>query len=257
MSVVNYEKKKDHLVVITLNRPNKLNAFDETMLTELREAWTRYRDDDDAWVAIFTGIGKAFSSGTDKSWFDKSLTGKSTPETFFKLVGQDPYWSGSLEKPVITAVNGFAVGAGLDLVLRSDIRIASERAWFHQPEVGLGTLVFFHDTLPYAVAAEMIAGFRIPAKRAYEVGLVNRLVPDETLMDTAMETADEMLSKSPLALCHALRILKDLKKTTASVPLSLVDHYAAILAKDLTNTEDFKEAAKALMNKTKPVFKKR
>ena len=256
MATVEYEKK-DHLAVITLNRPERLNAFDEDMLRALRDTWIRFRDDDDAWIAILTGTGRAFSSGADKSWFDKALSGSSSPETFFNRIAQDPYWSGQIDKPVIAAVNGFAVGAGLDLVLRSDFRVAAEGAWLQQPEAALGTLVLFHDSVPYAVAAEMVAGFRIHARRAYEVGLINRLAPDDKLMDVALEMAGELLTKAPLALCNALRILKELKKSAVSVPYRLVDHYAAVLSKNLMNTEDFKEAASALVNKTKPVFKRR
>ena len=253
---VNYEKK-DHLVILTMDRPDKLNAIDEDMLTSLRDSWKRYRDDDDAWIAILTGTGKAFCAGADKNWFDKALRGESSPEAFFKLTSKDPYWSGQLDKPVITAVNGLAVGAGLDLALRGDLRIAAESAYFQQPEVERGTFMLFHDNLPGAMAAEMTAGFRISAKRAYEVGMVNRLVPDKDVMDAAMQMAGEMLTKVPLALQHALRVLREMRKSGTTVPYKLIDHYAAILSKDLMNTDDFKEATTALLKKKKPVFKKR
>jgi enoyl-CoA hydratase/carnithine racemase len=257
MATVEYEKKSNHLVIITMNRPDRLNAIDEEMLTALRESWIRYYEDDDAWIAIFTGAGRAFTAGADKSWFQRSLKGQCSPETFLNLTAKDPYWSGQLGKPVITAINGLAVGAGLDLTLRSDLRVASESAWFQQPEVERGTFMLFFDNLPYALAAEMTSGFRIPAKRAYEVGMINRVVPDGTLMDAALEMADEMLSRVPLALYHALKTLRDMKNGAALVPRKLIDHYTTVLSKDLLMTDDFKEATASQLEKRKPVFKRR
>jgi enoyl-CoA hydratase/carnithine racemase len=257
MAIVEYEKKSSHVVVIVLNRPDRLNAIDEAMLASLREAWTRYGNDDDAWMAILTGAGKAFSAGADKSWFEKTLKGEASPEVFLDLIRKDLYWSGQLDKPVLTAVNGMAVGAGLDLVLRSDLRIAAKSSWFQQPEVEKGTLMIFNDNLPCAIAAEMVAGFRITAQRAYEVGMVNRVVPDKNLIDSALELAEELLTKTPLALYHALKILRDMKNVATIMPRHLIDHYTTLISKDLTRTEDFREATTALLEKRKPVFKKR
>lgn len=257
MALIEYEKKDNHLVVIRLNRPEKLNALDMDMTVALREAWIRFRDDDDAWIAILTGTGKAFTAGADKSWFDMTLKGQDSVGIFLDLTSKDPYWSGRLDKPVITAVTGFAIGAGLDLVLRSDLRIAGESAWFQQPEVERGNFMLLNDNLPYAIAAEMIAGFRISAKRAYDVGMINRVVPDEKVMDTALEVAGELLTRVPLALQHALKTLRDIKNAGAVVPWSMIDRYTTTLSKTLANTEDFKEATSALFEKRKPIFKKR
>ncbi len=257
MAIVEYEKKSNHLVVITLNRPDRLNAIDEAMIAALREAWNRYNDDDDAWIAILTGTGKAFSAGADKSWFEKALKGKASPRVFLDLIRKDPYWSGQLDKPVLTAVNGLAVGAGLDLVLRSDLRIAADSSWFQQPEVERGNIIIFNDNLPCAIAAEMIAGFRISACRAYDVGMINKVVPDEKLMEAAMETADALLTRVPLALFHSLKMLRDIKNNAVVVPRRMVDHYTTILSTDLMKTEDGEEAISAFVEQRKPVFKKR
>ncbi len=257
MAAVEYEKRDGHLVVITMNRPERLNAIDEAMLTGLRDSWLRFSDDDDAWVAVLRGSGRAFTAGADKSWFEKAQRGESTPEEFLNLTAQDLYWSGRLDKPVITAVNGLAVGAGVDLALRSDLRVAAESAWFQQAEVQRGNFMLFNDSLPHAIAAELAAGFRIPAQRAYEVGMVNRLAPDNKVMDAAMELAEGLLSRVPLAVLYALKTLRDMKNVPAMVPRRLVDHYTTVVSNSLMNTEDFKEATAAMIEKRKPVFKKR
>jgi enoyl-CoA hydratase/carnithine racemase len=257
MALVEYEKNDRHLATITLNRPDRLNAFDADMTVALGEAWAKFSNDEDAWVAILTGRGRAFTAGADKSWFDMAAKGGDAVGTFQSLIARDPYWSGRLDKPVIAAVNGFAIGTGLDLVLRSDLRVAGENTWFQQPEVSRGNVMVFFDGLPHAIAAEMIAGFRIPAKRAYDVGMINRVVADEKVMDAAIEVADELLTRVPLALYHALKILRDIKNAAAIIPRTMMDHYTTVLSKELMKTEDFKEATAALLNKKKPVFKKR
>lgn len=257
MAIVEYEIKNKHLVVITLNKPDRLNAIDDAMMLALREAWIRYDNDDDAWIAILTGRGRAFSAGADKSWFEKTVSGEASPEAFLNLIRKDPYWSGKLDKPVITAVNGFAVGAGLDLVLRSDLRIAAEAAWFQQPEVERGTIMLFNDNLPYAIAAEMIAGFRISSRRAYDVGMINRLVSDDDLLKATEEIADELLARVPLALFHALKLLRDIKNGGVVVPQRLIDNYTTVLSEKLVHTVDGQEAIQSMIDKRKPDFRKR
>jgi enoyl-CoA hydratase/carnithine racemase len=256
VSLVVYEKK-NRLVIVTMNRPDRLNAIDIEMMVGLREAWVRYRDDEDAWIAILTGAGRAFTAGADKSWFVKSLQGEDSLNIFQDAISKDPYWSGSLDKPVIVAVNGLAVGAGLDLTLRADLRLAAESATFQQLEVERGNVIIFYDNLPCAMAAEMMSGFRITAQRAYEVGMINRVVPNDKLMDAALEMGEELLTRTPLALYHALKILRDMKNSAAIVPRRLIDHYTTMLSKDLMKTEDFKSATSALLEKKKPIFKKR
>jgi E-phenylitaconyl-CoA hydratase len=257
MPLVEFEKKDNRLAIITLNRPEKLNAVSEDLLTDLREAWLRYRDDADAWLAILTGKGRAFTAGADKGWFEKSLQGQDSLGIFLEKISQDPYWSGTLDKPVIAAVNGFCVGFGLDLVLKADLRVAAESAWFQQPEVARGNIVLFFDHLPGAMAAEMISGFRISARRAYEVGMINRLAPEGQVLEAALELAGELLERTPLALYQALKILRDLKNAGRIVPRRLLDQYTTSLSKELARTEDYQEATAAFLEGRKPVFKKR
>ena len=256
MGAVEYQKK-NHLSIIALNRPEKLNTFTEEMFVALRECWTRFYEDEDAWIAILTARGKSFSAGADKEWFRKTLAGEASVETFAKLTEKDPYWSGKLDKPVIAAVNGFCIGAGVDLVLRADMRTAAQGAWFQQIEVQRGNVAFFFDNLPGAIAAEMISGFRITAQRAYEVGMINRVIPEDQLMDKTMELAEELLTRQPLALYHALKLLRDMKNASAVVPRNLIDRYTTELSKALMHTEDWKEGAVAFLGKKTPVYKKR
>ncbi len=261
MKFVEYEKK-DHLVTITMNRPDKLNALNPEMLTELRESWVRYGEDEDAWLAVFTGRGRAFSAGADKSESVKGLQGEDFLGPFVQTISKDPYWSGKLDKPTLVAVNGYALGAGFDLVLKADLRIAAESAEFQIVEVGLGGIMVLWDNLPYAIAAELMSGNKITATRAYEVGMVNRVVPDGRLKDATMEMAEELLSRPPLALYHSLRVLREMKKAAIPLPRnliegSLISDYTLRLGRELIRTEDWKEANSAFLEKRKPVFKKR
>lgn len=256
MTLVRYEKD-GHLVVITLCRAEKLNALDEAMMTGLREAWTRYRDDDDAWLAMLTAEGRAFSAGADRSWFAQAMRGVDALSRMQRLVGMDPYWSGALDKPTMVAVNGLAVGAGVDLVLRADFRVAADSAVLRQAEVERGNFMLFHDQLPPAIAAEMIAGFPIGARRAYELGVFNRIAPQAELQDVARAMADELLSRPPLVLHHALKLLRDLKYAGAVVPRSLIDRYTIEVSRGLVDTEDWREATGALLEGRRPVFRKR
>jgi enoyl-CoA hydratase/carnithine racemase len=262
MTLVEY-KKKGHLVTITLNRPDKLNALIPEMLTLLRKSWIRYRDDEDAWLTILTGAGRAFCAGTDKSAFAKGLQGEDFLTPFIGAISKDPFWSGELDKPTIAAINGYALGGGFDLALKADLRIAAESARFQVSEVLLGGILILWDNLPYAVAAEVLSGKMLTAERAYNVGMVNKVVPDDQLMVASMELAEELLSSAPLALYHSLRILREMKKASIPVPHSLItgsliSDYTTLLGKELTKTEDWREANMALLEKRKnPVFKKR
>jgi E-phenylitaconyl-CoA hydratase len=253
MSVVEYAKS-GHLVTITLNRPEKLNAIDPEMLDGLRAAWQRYQDDDDAWFAILTGAGRAFSAGADTGWFSRALGGDDSVGIFLKTILKDPYWSGQLDKPTIAAVRGYAIGGALDLVLRADFRVAGETAKFQLPEVERGNVVILWDNLPYAIAAEMLAGFPISAERAHQVGMLNRVVPDDQVLDAARELAEELLSKPPLPLYHGLKILRDMKNGGVTISRNLLSQFTTSLSKELAGTDDYKEAVAALLEKKKPTF---
>jgi enoyl-CoA hydratase/carnithine racemase len=208
--------RSGRLVRITLNRPAKLNAIDAAMQAALAAAWTRYQQDDDAWLAILTGHGRAFCAGADRSWFEGMVRGEDGPGIFRAGIDRDPYWSGSIDKPTIVAVNGAALGAGVDLVLHADLRVAAEDASFRLPEVDLGGVLVLWDNLPYAITAELIAGCELGAPRAHAVGLINRLAPAGGALECARAWAEELLAKPPLALRAALRVLRDIRNANAA-----------------------------------------
>lgn len=256
MTLVEYTRK-GRLATVTLNRPEKLNALSPELLAELREAWIRFRDDEDAWVAILTGAGRAFCAGADRSWFEAALRGEDAADDFLAAVLRDPYWSGELDKPTIVAVNGPALGAGVDLVLRGDLRVTGEGATFRLPEVELGSVLVLWDNLPYAIAAELASGGTLTAERAHQVGMVNKVVPDDEVLDSAIGVAEELLSRPPLALRHALRIVREMKSSGAVLSTSSLRRYTTDLSRELSETEDSKEAARAFLAKRTPVFKGR
>ena len=207
--------RQGHLATLTLDRPAKLNAIDAAMQAALAEAWRRFEADDEAWIAILTGSGRAFCAGADRGWFELIARGEDGLGEFLAGVQRDPYWSGRLSKPTIVAVEGFALGAGLDLVLRADFRVAAENARFQLPEVDLGGMIVLWDNLPYALTTELIAGFRLEAPRAHAAGVLNRLAPPGGALAAAQALAAELLAKPRDALREALRLLRELRHANA------------------------------------------
>jgi enoyl-CoA hydratase len=202
-----------HLATLTLDRPAKLNAIDAPMQAALAAAWERFEQDEDAWIAILTGNGRAFCAGADRSWFERIARGEDGMGEFLAGVNRDPYWSGALSKPTIVAVEGLALGAGLDLVLRADLRVAADNARFQLPEVDLGSVIVLWDNLPYALTAELLAGFPLDAPRAHAAGMLNRLAPPGGALAAAETLAAELLAKPRDALRAALAILRGIRQT--------------------------------------------
>lgn len=193
--------KEDHVVTITINRPEVHNCINSETSLELQDAWKTFRDDEDAFVAIFTGAGdKAFSAGWDLN-DAAALTSMGTYDEFRKAVHNSEGYCGytkrfDIFKPIICAVNGFAFAAGLESILLADIRIASEKAEFGALErrwnivAGDGLCVRLPAVVGYSRALELvITGKRIDAQEAYRIGLVNEVVPHGEVMTRAMELA--------------------------------------------------------------------
>jgi len=201
-------EKKDCKATITFNRPEALNALNSAVLTELGEIVDDLYKDDDVKVVILTGAGKAFVAGADLKEME-SLRGATARA--FTVKGRDIFRRLELlPKPVIGAINGFALGGGSELALCCDFLIASEKAIFGLPETGLGVIPGFSGTqrLPrrigVAKAKEWIfLGQNHTAQEAFEVGLVNKVVPPEKLMDEAHALADALLQKSSSAIALA------------------------------------------------------
>ncbi len=205
-------KREPPLGWIYLNRPDKLNAINETMIEELRHVVEEMERDSDVKVIIITGVGKAFCAGADISYF-KTLT----PETawFFAKKGRELMDAiENVRKPVIAMINGYALGGGLEIAMACDIRIASEEAQMGLPEITLGIYPGFGGTqrLPRLVgkgkALEMMfTGDRIPAKEAERIGLVERVIPKEKLEEETRNLANKIASQSSVSLSEIKTIV--------------------------------------------------
>lgn len=200
---VRYELE-GHVATITYHRPERLNAVNGELRRDLNEAFARFRDDEDAWVAIVTGAGRAFCVGADLR--DGAGSTGEFAGTFWEKPTVNSFESGwEIFKPVIAAVNGYCLGYGLTLVTWCDFVLASERAEFGYPEVLLGTpAIVGAIRLPHKVAWEaamemLLTGDRIGAARAKEIGLVGRVVEHDTLMDEARALAARLVKGAPLA----------------------------------------------------------
>ena len=212
MSFVNYEVQ-GAVAILTTNRPEALNALNSQVLSDLDEAITKVEADDGVHAVILTGAGRSFVAGADigemKSFSarDGKKFGVHGGGVFLRLE--------NLSKPVIAAVNGFALGGGCELAMSCDIRLASEKAKFGQPEVGLGITPGFGGTqrLPRIVgiskAMELILTAKvINAAEAERIGLVSAVYPPEELMDKAMELANAICANAPIAVAESKRCIR-------------------------------------------------
>jgi len=247
---------EDHLGFITIDRPKKLNALNKATIKELHDAFVTLDEDKDIRVIIITGSGeKAFVAGADISEFadfdakqGKSLAAKGQKK-LFDLVAE-------LSTPVIAAVNGFALGGGLELAMASHIRVASSNAKMGLPEVSLGLIPGYGGTqrLPQLVgkgrAFEMITtGGMITADQALSYGLVNHVVSQEELLSFCEELGNKIARNSPMAIGAAI------KAVNANYDESVNGFKVEIAAfGDCFGTEDFEEGTSAFLEKRKPNF---
>jgi E-phenylitaconyl-CoA hydratase len=197
-------ERTGHVSTISYNRPDALNAVNGEMRRDLNEAFGRFRDDEEAWVGIVTGTGRAFCAGADLR--DGAGATGEFGGTFWEKPTLNSFESGwEIYKPVIAAVNGHCIGYGLTLVTWCDFVLASERATFAYPEVRLGIpaivgAIRLPARIGWADAMEMLlTGDRIDAEKAREIGLVWRVVPHDDLMSDARALADRLLAGAPLA----------------------------------------------------------
>lgn len=246
MSVLIYEKR-DRIAYITLNRPEKMNAINTELMNELAKAWVDFRDDNSVWVAVLTGAGKLFCAGADFQ-----SIGEPGIQVGFNVLREDPN-NYEVWKPIICAINGPVIGRAISLVLACDIRIAAENVDFSVPEVKFGVIPGGADVLehfiPPGIAREMLFfGDKINTQRAYEIGLVNRVVPQDKLMSEAATMAGRLCNNSPLAL----RGLKEMFSRSKDL-----DYRTAAAIYETTNSrvlksKDYTEGMKALSEKRKP-----
>ena len=261
MASVLYEQS-DRIVTITMNRPDAMNAIDPETHAALIEAWSRFRDDEDAWVAILTGAGeKSFSAGADLK--------KMIPAAFARKGGgrgHNDYGLGGITrgleiwKPIIAAINGHCLAGGLEQALACDLRVATPHATFGLPEVrwaimpGAGGTQRLPRAVPLAKAMEMILMAQtLSAEQALQFGLINAVVPLPELIPTARKWAQTICERGPLAV----RAAKEAVVRGLTMPLADGLRLEAFLSGTLRGTEDAVEGPKAFAEKRKPNFQAR
>ncbi len=250
-------EKKGNVAIVTINRPEKLNALNDATITELGKVFNEIKSDEDIYVAIITGSGeKAFVAGADIKELNK-MNVVSGEEMSVK--GQGVFNQiENLGKPVIAAVNGYALGGGCELAMACHIRVASENAIFGQPEVNLGIIPGYGGTQrlarlinPGRAMEYILTGDMIKADEAYRIGLVNHVYAQEELMAKAMELAEKIASKAQVAVRMAVKAVVATKETSQQEGQKLEAGLFAVCI----GSEDFKEGTAAFLEKRKPEFK--
>jgi enoyl-CoA hydratase len=257
-------EKDGHVLIVTLNRPAKKNAVNSEMMCRLYDAWVQLDEDDDLRVAILTGRGDTFCAGMDLAEIGKMRTGQPDNPWMKRAMSEPALIFGAWlktyrpTKPVILAAEGFARAGGTEILQGTDIRVAGESAVFGVTEVqrGLfpmaGSAVRLRRQIGYAVAAEMLlAGEDLPASRAYQLGLVNHVVPDGKALEKAREIADRISANGPLAVKGILATLR------ATETLPEAEAFAIEQQQGMTvmSSEDAAEGPRAFLEKRPPNFK--
>lgn len=245
----------NNIALITLNRQKTLNTLNEEMLRQLKDALISLMNDISVRVAIIHAEGKSWCAGADLKWMG------SFGEEANKLIkfGQEAFaLLDTAHFPVIAAINGYALGGGMELALACDIRIASEKALFGQPETTVGLAPGWGATyrLPkivgLAIAKELIlTGRKFPADEALKIGLVSAIYPLEQLRDKAIELAEQIATNAPIAVQEAKRAIN------RGLSASLEEGHEAEVegSKICFETEDIREGIAAIFEKRKPEFK--
>ena len=249
--------REGFIATLTVNRPQVRNALDRKTLSELHRAFFEFRHDANARVMILTGAGdRAFVAGADIA--EMTAMTQEQAEDFARLGQNLTAAIESVPKAVIAAVNGFALGGGCELAMACDFILASEKAFFGQPEVGLGLIPGFGGTqrlarvVGRAIAKQMIfTGETISAQRALEIGLANAVYPADQLMEQAKRIATAIAAKGPLAVGAAKRALNRGYDLTLEVGME----FESMLFGSMFKTEDMREGTRAFLAKRTPDFK--
>jgi enoyl-CoA hydratase len=262
---IHYDKS-DHIVLITLDRYEKRNALDVEHGMALLDAWKTFRDDDDAWVAIVTGVKTAFCAGGDLGTLGStSAVSRKTNEDFRNPFADENNARWTLKnldvfKPIISAVNGHCIAGGFEMFGATDIRVANTQAFFQIAEPRRGLIAFGGTTsrlprqLPWVHAMELLlTADRIDAHRALEIGLINEVVQPDELLDTAYRWARRITQNAPLAVQAAKKSAVLAFRSTLQEGLVVEDR----LGEGLFATEDASEGIAAFLEKRAPVWKAR
>src|SRR5262249_20048395 len=248
MAVVETERH-GQILVVRMNRPERLNALSHEMRTQLPQTRTEFRHSNELEVAIFTGTGRGFCAGEDmKESLAAGQPGGKRPDI------EDPFMTGVLEKPVIAAVNGFAMGGGFMLVERTDLRVAVKGAVFEVSEAKRWLLGGYNHghiaNVPYPIAMEMALAFRFTAERFYEIGFLNRLTEPDDLIPTAIAMAEHLLTLPPASRVNTVHMMRQMRP----IPNSQQQKLAAALHEHGAKS-DLLESRAAFAEKRRPNFK--
>lgn len=260
-------EKANYVTTLTLNRPERYNAMDVTFLHEFKQCMDELSSDDETRAIIMTGAGRSFCPGLDvaavaEASADPTSSGMGTATLSqpFGLAQVVPMSLRACKKPIIAAVNGAVAGMGLALICHCDYRIASEQATFTPAFIKLGLAAELGLTyilprlMPIPVALEFLStGEKRDARWAERFGLVSEVVAPEGLMEAAQTLASKLVKMPPLALQTLKQLIYEGQETDFDIQLRMEGHASRIL----TQTEDFKEATLAFMEKRPPVFKGR
>jgi enoyl-CoA hydratase len=260
-------EKEGHALIVTLNRPEAKNALSPAMLIGMYKAWRRLDEDDDLYCAILTGKGDTFCAGMDLKVGTGGGEGEDADE-IRRMMQEIPdlHWQSLLRdnrpnKPIILAVEGYALAGGTEILQGTDLRVGAEDAVFGVTEVirGLyplgGSTVRLRRQIPYCLAAEiLLLGRRISAQEALEWGLINRVVPKGKALEEAMKMAERLCENAPLSLKAITRSLRELEE---SMPEEEAMKAQDEIGWPIFTTADSKEGMKAFKEKRKPVYKGR
>ena len=248
-----------HILLITLNRPEKLNAFNEQMIREIRSVIWKANFDDSVRVVVLTGAGRAFCAGRDISGLDYENNLETAGYRAYVRANHEMFDDfENLEKPIIAAVNGICAGGGVEMAVASDFRIASENAQFLLPENQLGVIPAsgacsrMIQMIGIGRLKEMVmAAMPVNASEALRIGLVNRVYPQDEVLKGAMEFARHLTTLAPAAMGMGKQIINMCQNVDTETGRMLERLGQSILIK----TEDNKEGMKAFLEKRKPKFK--
>lgn len=253
LTTVEYAKE-GAVAYVTLNRPDKLNAMNATMHRELGEVWADFRDDASLRVAILSGNGRCFSAGADLSGNSPAGEPGDTPPERYTYPAEFPDITQTqrLFKPIIAAMHNHVIGYGMWIALDADIRIAAEDVtfWLPEPQWGIATIPagWFPKIMPWAIASELLLmAERVTAERAYQVGLINKVVPRDQLMAEARKVAERICELSPMAV----QGMKESMVRASSLDYSAIDQITDRVQTRVMNSEDRRAGGEAFAERRK------